>query len=634
MLETFPAISHSASSYHERRSSPSDGRSSAYSAVSALSVDDVGKEDLAVPVNDTEQSTVNQPGASATEERKGFLGSLSALCFTLHLLLVLIHIAVLLSAIHHWEHRFTFLIEHQTTVSFWTAVVSQSFGTIYCAVLVLLTQKLAMQRTTELMTFTAVHDNISAWAGLGSALATLFNQVSVPASVLGTLSIVGYLGCIATIHVSIPAIISVDAFNATARVAIPVRTSGMPEYANSSVMNATLDYMITFPGQLLPWRGIFDDSQMLGLSNGSLYEVLDVTTPGNDKAQVSAIGFNITCGYLSAEIQSVTSDIMTLLVDGVANFTIGSDALLPNTVSVYPLGSPNNSLVMWTTIAISDSEGHQGSPILFDQQSHSVLQNLTQLNLNISQLELFRCSKSLVAQTGLISAQSNTIVNGSLYPDIHKTQSIWVPGLELDFISQGSSLLGNDLIIMSPVASRRSFLTPLDDKCENGGRFLMSYLGIDPFVNTSDMVLQLHDIENALSNLVALLFWTGGHITPDPWYTRYALTRDVHFVGGIPPQLVAGNATINQQEALQIRLNNTPKLSSPLVERIRGFAWTYNFSHSNEPVYQIPLDRQSPRASGYKGYWPTFGGGVISENVQLPSQMFNNRLNPTLERQD
>ena len=93
-----------------------------------------------------------------------------------------------------------------------------------------------MQRTTGLMTLTAVHDNILAWAGLGSALATLFNQVSVPASVLGTLSIVVYLGCISALHVSIPAIISVDAFNATARVAISASTSGMPEYANSSVI--------------------------------------------------------------------------------------------------------------------------------------------------------------------------------------------------------------------------------------------------------------------------------------------------------------------------------------------------------------------------------------------------------------
>src|ERR1700761_9164205 len=103
MLEPLPATSHSAFSNHEQRGSPSDSRSAEYSAVSAVSIDDVGKEDLAVPVIDTEQSTVNQPVASATAQRKGFPGrlSLSALCFALHLLLVLIHIVILLSAIHH-----------------------------------------------------------------------------------------------------------------------------------------------------------------------------------------------------------------------------------------------------------------------------------------------------------------------------------------------------------------------------------------------------------------------------------------------------------------------------------------------------------------------------------------------------
>ncbi|KAJ7190386.1 hypothetical protein GGX14DRAFT_605978 [Mycena pura] len=497
----------------------------------------------------------------------------------------------------HWDHRLTFLIEHQTTVSFYTAVVSQSLGTIYCAVLVFLTQKLAMQRTTELMTLTAMHDNISVWAGLGSALSTLFNQVSVPASVLGTLSIVVYLGCISTLHISIPAMLSVDAFNASASVAIPASTSGMPEYANSSVIkcikcspenselilyaSATRKYMITFPAELLPWRGIFDESQTLGLSNGSLYEVLDATTSGNDKAQVSAIGFNITCGYLSAVIESaeyisgVHNEPMVainLLVDG-NSVSTGPGYPHPNTV--YTAGS-TNSLFILTTIPISDSEGHQSSPILLDQHSHPSMTVLTQLNLNISQLQLIRCSKSLVAQTGLISAQSDTIINGSLYPDIHKTQSTWISGLELDIISQDSSLLGDDL--WSAMFGDSVFFdsSPLEE-------YLMSYLGLDPFANTSAPALQLHDIENALSNLVAMLFWTaedtqpfrGGHVTVDQWYTTYLISMNAFTGAGIPPKIGAGNATIIQQETLQIRLNAKllrSRVHEPELELKPGFS--------------------------------------------------------------
>jgi hypothetical protein len=62
--------------------------------------------------------------------------------------------------------------------------------------------------------------------------------------------------------------------------------------------------MITFPQEFLAWRGIFNNSQMLGLSNGSLHDVLETTTSGKGNATVSAVGFNISCGYLSAKINS------------------------------------------------------------------------------------------------------------------------------------------------------------------------------------------------------------------------------------------------------------------------------------------------------------------------------------------
>lgn len=63
--------------------------------------------------------------------------------------------------------------------------------------------------------------------------------------------------------------------------------------------------MTTFPADFLPWRGIFDDSQMLGLFNSSLYQVLQNTTNGRGHVEVSAIGFNITCGYLPVVLNRV-----------------------------------------------------------------------------------------------------------------------------------------------------------------------------------------------------------------------------------------------------------------------------------------------------------------------------------------
>jgi hypothetical protein len=109
----------------------------------------------------------------------------------------------------------------------------------------------------------------------------------------------------------------------------------------------------------------------------------------------------------------------------------------------------------------------------------------------------------------------------------------------------------------------------------NPTRYLMSYLGLDPYSNVSSesVVLQLHDIENALSNILAMIFWTGeedntltdvdmtqllvgGHVALDPWYLEYSRSReDDQAEAGTIPVLVQGDATINQQDASNVRLN-------------------------------------------------------------------------------
>jgi hypothetical protein len=92
-----------------------------------------------------------------------------------------------------------------------------------------MTQRLAMQRNfRSFQTLTATHDSLSSWAGLGSALATLYNQLSVTASVFGTLNVVGYLGCVAILHITIPAFLSVETFNTT--IQVPAPTVGVPEF--------------------------------------------------------------------------------------------------------------------------------------------------------------------------------------------------------------------------------------------------------------------------------------------------------------------------------------------------------------------------------------------------------------------
>ncbi|KAJ6474834.1 hypothetical protein C8R45DRAFT_1010680 [Mycena sanguinolenta] len=405
-------------------------------------------------------------------------------------------------------------------------------------------------------TLTAAHDCISAWAGLGSALATLLNQVFVPASVFGTLNIVGYLACIAVLHISIPTILSVEAFNTT--VAISAITSGFPEYANSTVINSTQDYMLTFPTNFLPWRGIFDETGMLGLFNSSLYEVLDAT-PAPGQAKVSAVGFNISCGYRSAIVRpNGGADGVAVEIDGLGLFLIPVDS--PNEISIIATGDNDNSIYMYTTATVVDSQGQQGSPLILAQQSPAVL-NLTGINVKSSQIQFLQCFKSSeVTQSAMVDTQSNTIIAGSLNPNMHKNYSAWVSAAELLAPPQDSTLLGSYLW------SRMLFMT-CDNDVGSGSEYLMTYLGLDPFANVSSaVVVQLHDIENALSNLLAMIFWMAGHMKLDPWdmeYTYDITNGDNGVEIGAVPVLVSSTVTVVQQDTSHVRL--TTNLTAIIV---------------------------------------------------------------------
>jgi hypothetical protein len=86
---------------------------------------------------------------------------------------------------------------------------------------------------------TVTHNRLSTWTGLGSALATLWNESSIPVSVSGTLNIIGYLACISVLHITMPAILSVETFNTTAPLL--ANTLGIPEFRDS----ATVGYVKT-----------------------------------------------------------------------------------------------------------------------------------------------------------------------------------------------------------------------------------------------------------------------------------------------------------------------------------------------------------------------------------------------------
>jgi hypothetical protein len=98
---------------------------------------------------------------------------------------------------------------------------------------VFVTQKLAYQYNLEkYQTLTATHDNLLSWSGIGSALNGLYLQISLPASVTGTLSVFAYLMLVTVIHITTPALVSVQTFSLSTSSVVP--TAGIPQWNQSN----------------------------------------------------------------------------------------------------------------------------------------------------------------------------------------------------------------------------------------------------------------------------------------------------------------------------------------------------------------------------------------------------------------
>ncbi|KAJ7499792.1 hypothetical protein FB451DRAFT_1206607 [Mycena latifolia] len=319
---------------------------------------------------------------------------------TLHVALILLHLALLIIGIKHLEQQITFPLERQNIASFTATIISTGFTTIYCAILVFIMHDLATQRDLgKKRTLTAIHDSLAAWAGVGSALATLYNQLAVPASAFGTLRVLAYLSGISLLHITTPAILTVQTGNIS--VPINVSTLGVPEYNTSSN-----------PDNL-------DASQTIGLFNGSLYDVLPDTTRGVGEAQVFATGFNVTCGCLrgvntkftpSQDVPGVFSpDEWDVLLDQAGNISIGD--IGPNIIGT--LRAINSSVILYTPNTVIDSHQHKGDSVIL---KHPMGPNST-----ISQLQFLQCSRTLVSQQGTIDSGSGLLNGLSLQPNFFKT---------------------------------------------------------------------------------------------------------------------------------------------------------------------------------------------------------------------
>ncbi|KAG1744344.1 hypothetical protein EDD22DRAFT_290739 [Suillus occidentalis] len=220
-------------------------------------------------------------------------GSFSArTCYVLHGLLVVIHSMLVVFYIHHWEHHVTLPLTRNT--AFWPVVLSaslQAFYTLYTAVLVFLTQRLAMSRAlVSRLKLTSIHDISGAWAGIGSALSSVWKQTGTPALLWATTSVTAYLVCISVLHVTSSTLLQFQTFNSTMTTTVSTTlgwidiTSGT--LANWGTIAASLPAISRFPGIVYA-----------GLSNDTVYDTLQTSSVAGH-ATVNATTITSHCGLL------------------------------------------------------------------------------------------------------------------------------------------------------------------------------------------------------------------------------------------------------------------------------------------------------------------------------------------------
>jgi hypothetical protein len=203
------------------------------------------------------------------------------------------------------------------------------------------------------------------------------------------------------------------------------------------------------------------------LSNGSLYDVIAEAYPGSGTAQVSAIGFNISCGYMSGIIvnpspkrsglYNITFPLEGLMWDSWYN-TPGSPYLTlllhfhliwmfltgPEAIVIADQGLekqiPIDSIILYTQNSVYDSDGMRGPSVtMADPLGTPPLSNI-----NVT-LQFLRCSKSLVSQIGRADTGSKSIIYNSLIPRIQKQNSTWAPYSSTQS-ANSTSLVGGDYV--------------------------------------------------------------------------------------------------------------------------------------------------------------------------------------------
>ncbi|KAJ6474239.1 hypothetical protein C8R45DRAFT_1160467 [Mycena sanguinolenta] len=291
-------------------------------------------------------------------------------------------------------------------------------------------------------------------------------------------------------------------------------------------------FVLTFAyGSLHSVPSILANASREGLHQGTLYDVVGANG-GMGNVIVNATGFNITCGTLPdahripLEYQSRVDQDRTVALDSTEKFIAVIPSTGPNIISSinpHELGNSYGypfptSFLMYTIIPILDSKGNFGPLLNFNPP-----------------VQTFHWIQSLVPQTAVLDVQSRNLLQ--INPSILKTSSTWIPSSSLKPTPTGNEFI--DAVLENlDVGEYRQFLSAADLQKFN-------LAAADESKRPSNVTL--HDLENGLSEIVAAMFWTLGHVVPTYDSVIEATANYLLLRAALePPILLQGNVMVTE----------------------------------------------------------------------------------------
>ncbi|KAL1705310.1 hypothetical protein EV121DRAFT_203838 [Schizophyllum commune] len=501
----------------------------------------------------------------ALSTKLGKVRFLRRLSYTLHGYLFFLHIVLFAVCYHHLEEGLTIPLSGDGNFDNLTSTVvtvsGTIFATLYGALLIWLTQRLALRRLlTSEQTLTAMHDEFKSWIGIGSALLALFGQSKIKSALPWVLCIAGYLVNVTVLHITMPAMFSLQVGNLyhpdniTTQMAYPDVYNMLHTWPTDARDTSTLLHaLFSDASSLLPYVLLLDPDKTVGLARATIYDQLVTNTLSDTIALVNATTFDVSCGTLDS-----------LEVDD----TYPKSAPMWYSVShVYPNGTkqedirvkyiqPNNAMALtWHNVTSDDIRpGANRSFYLYgtfdiEDSAGDLLSNfsLPEPNGHPPNISMIGCD--LYSYNHTIQVDTTTRVAKLDQVSALRDSSLWSTWEPQDPVPR-DELAILDLWITAVMKQYQTSFTLGGTGVYKLGfmeKFVASYLGLQlPGWSATHVPrgrVKLHHVENALRELAAAYFWSLNQVNTD---NQYGIER-------------TSNIAIGRPEAVRrLHLNRTP----------------------------------------------------------------------------